>query len=211
MTRLASELPGLLGYLRHHLGISRRTFERWCARGDVPGAYRTRGGHWRVRKPSWATVKTWMMDQLRTKAQTRRDRVKRAIVSYPLPRATRESPPEQQLAARKLQLAAYEITEEDVRDLNLKERDPEKHHILWEKSPPPPIPPWAWKAATDPRHASAIAAFMMRLNGSKVTGATLARALGMSVATLYRRYGKEKISETCSADTELAPKHSVFF
>ena len=28
-----------------------RTIRRWCARGYIPGAYRTRGGHWRVRAP----------------------------------------------------------------------------------------------------------------------------------------------------------------
>src|SRR5712692_11624488 len=37
---------------RSIFGISVRTFERWCAVGDVPGAYRTKGGHWRVRRPS---------------------------------------------------------------------------------------------------------------------------------------------------------------
>jgi len=211
MARLPSELPELRGYLRHHFGISRRTFERWCARGDVPGAYRTRGGHWRVRKPSWATVKTWIMDLWRSKAQTRRDRVKRAILNYPLPPGPREPPPERQLAARKLWLAGYGISEEDIRDLNLKERDPEKHHILWEKSPTPSVPRRFWEAVNDPQGAPAIAAFMMRLTGSKVTRATLARSLGVSAATLYRRYGKEKISEICSADTELTPKHSVFF
>ena len=26
-----------------------RTIRRWCARGYIPGAYRTKGGHWRVR------------------------------------------------------------------------------------------------------------------------------------------------------------------
>ena len=31
-----------------YLGKSRRTLQRWCARGIFPGAYRTPGGHWRI-------------------------------------------------------------------------------------------------------------------------------------------------------------------
>jgi len=32
------------------LGKSERTVRRWCDRGLVPGAYRTKGGHWRIPK-----------------------------------------------------------------------------------------------------------------------------------------------------------------
>jgi ABC-type phosphate/phosphonate transport system substrate-binding protein len=95
-----------------------------------------------------------------------------------------------------LTLAVHEIADEDVRDLNLEERAPEKYRLLW-KSPPPPILPWAWEAVNDPQRAPAIAATMMRLNGSKVTTKTLARALGVSVATLYRRYGQREICRVC--------------
>jgi hypothetical protein len=37
--------------LATEMGVTRRTVARWCAAGKVPGAYRTRGGHWRLRKP----------------------------------------------------------------------------------------------------------------------------------------------------------------
>src|SRR6476659_525336 len=30
-------------------GKDLRTIRRWCARGYIPGAYRTKGGHWRIR------------------------------------------------------------------------------------------------------------------------------------------------------------------
>jgi len=206
MARLPSKLLTLPVYLRQRFGISRRTFERWCVHRDVPGAYRTRGGHWRVRKLAWATVKRlWLHSH---KPRTRRERVLRAICDYPsffsLP------DPKAQLAARKLMLACYEITDDDIRDPNLQERDPEKYQVLWEISPPPSIPRWVWEAVNDSKRAPAIAASMMRLNGSKVTRATLARELRVSMATLYRRYGKEKIGKICSADTEIELKHSAF-
>jgi hypothetical protein len=191
MARLPSELPA---YLRQCFGISRRTFERWCAQGDVPGAYRTKGGHWRVRKVAWATVRSWQMDGWRRGWRTRRDRVKRAIADYPCPDGVPKQPA---VAALKLELAARGITEEDFWDLNLKERDPEKYHFLWE-IPATPVPRRLLDAINDPGRAPAIAAFMMRLNGRKVARATLARSLRVSVATFYRKYGKEEIGKLCA-------------
>ncbi len=34
------------------MGVSLRTVRRWCERGELPGAYATKGGHWRIRRPS---------------------------------------------------------------------------------------------------------------------------------------------------------------
>jgi hypothetical protein len=47
-TRKMSDFPLLLA---SEIGVTRRTVTRWCAAGKVPGAYRTKGGHWRLRKP----------------------------------------------------------------------------------------------------------------------------------------------------------------
>src|SRR6266545_8100691 len=79
-----SRLPRTLtAYLRKRFGISRRTFERWCARGDVPGAYRTRGGHWRVRRPTKAFVASLPWRRLRDGyIKTRREKVRDAIISF---------------------------------------------------------------------------------------------------------------------------------
>jgi hypothetical protein len=96
----------------------------------------------------------------------------------------------------KFTLAADGITEEDIYDPNLDERDPEKYHILWEKSPPT-LHPLALEAANDPLFALMFAAYKMRLNDRKVTAMALARALSVSVATLYRRYGKGEIHSLC--------------
>jgi hypothetical protein len=45
------KMSDLLGFLASEMSVSRRTVQRWCAARKVPGAYRTRGGHWRVRRP----------------------------------------------------------------------------------------------------------------------------------------------------------------
>lgn len=43
-----SDFPLLLA---NELKVTGRTVTRWCEIGKIPGAYRTRGGHWRLRKP----------------------------------------------------------------------------------------------------------------------------------------------------------------
>jgi hypothetical protein len=192
MSRLRGNLPA---YLQRRFGICRRTFERWCAQGDVPGAYRTRGGHWRVRKPAKAMVKSFF---LRSRTTTRRDKVGSAIVDYPfVPPALDFDLLARHSAAVKLMLASYGISEEDIWDPDLEKRDPEKSYILWQKSPPT-VPPAFLEAVNDRQCAPAIAAVMMRLNGRKVTASSLARALGVSWATLYRRYGKREIRRVCA-------------
>jgi excisionase family DNA binding protein len=37
--------------LAKEMGVTPRTVRRWCNQGKIPGAYRTKGGHWRLRKP----------------------------------------------------------------------------------------------------------------------------------------------------------------
>jgi hypothetical protein len=43
-----SDFPMLLA---SEMGVSRRTVTRWCEDRKVPGAFRTKGGHWRLREP----------------------------------------------------------------------------------------------------------------------------------------------------------------
>ena len=188
MSRLRGSLPA---YLQQRFGICRRTFERWCAQGDVPGAYRTRGGHWRVRKPTWSVTKKVLRSR-RTK--NRRDQVRRAIVDYPFPPIPWS--PLDTVLASKFWLAANGISEEDFWDDDLQQRDPEKYHFLWEK-PIGPYPWWFFEAINDPWYAPAIASVMLRVNGRIVTSSALARALRISVDTLYRKYGKREIRRVC--------------
>jgi len=55
-----SDFPLLLA---SEMGVSRRTVQRWCEAGKVPGAYRTKGGHWRLRKPRIKRNGKWNYDE----------------------------------------------------------------------------------------------------------------------------------------------------
>ena len=192
MSRLPESLPT---YLQRCFGICRRTFERWCARGDVPGAYRTQGGHWRVRRPGKTMINSYL---LRPRRKTRRDLVAHAIIDYPFgPSDPRDFDRlVHRVAAVKLTLSAHGISEEDIHDRNLKERDAKKYYLLWEELPST-LHPDIVTAINDPQRAPAVAATLMRVNGRKVTEATLARELGMSVDTLHRRYDKRELRRVC--------------
>jgi hypothetical protein len=59
-----SSLSKLLPYVRFYLidGLEvfskdQRTIRRWCEKGLVPGAYRTKGGHWRIRAKKYYLIK----------------------------------------------------------------------------------------------------------------------------------------------------------
>jgi hypothetical protein len=201
MSRLPESLPA---YLQKHFGICRRTFERWCARGDVPGAYRTRGGHWRVRKHTNAMFESMMHH--RTK--TRRDEVRNAIVFCPrypskILREVLDGTLQPRIAEAKFTLAAHGITEADIRDKKLKERDPEKYNFLWKTSPPIRHPRAHEAVKERPLHTAAY--LLRRYNGMKITREAVARDLGVSVNTLYRRYGQRAVRVACEEPVSLPP------
>lgn len=205
MSRLPESLPA---YLQKHFGICRRTFGRWCARGDVPGAYRTRGGHWRVRKDTKAMLRKSVMC-LHNK--TRRDEVLDAIILYPLHlsknlrrffESLKSQPNWARIAEGKITLAAHGITDADFWDHKLSERDPEKSNFLWNTSPPVRHPR-AHEALK--RNPLQTVAYLLRHNGRKVTTVALARDLGVSVSTLYRRYGQLAVRVACEEPVSLPP------
>jgi hypothetical protein len=199
-----TRLPGSLSaYLQKNFGISRSTFQRWCARGDVPGAYRTKGGHWRVRKPTPAMLARAMTHR----PKNLREIVREAIITYPHFFLAKSAPDEWQGRTNelKLSLAAYGITLADIGDAKFKERDPEKWGRLWDTS----LPFWL------PRSREAIkerplqtAAYLLRhFHESKLTRAetraAVARALGVSISTLYRRYGQLAVRMACEEPVNL--------
>lgn len=42
-------------YITNKFGVKKRTLQRWMKAGVVPGVYRTKGGHYRIRKPKGMT------------------------------------------------------------------------------------------------------------------------------------------------------------
>jgi len=157
MSRLPRISPRALPtFLQHQFRICRRTFERWCAQGDVPGAYRTRGGHWRVRIPSKKLQHDAILREVwaRPRIKTRRYQVRLAIAQWlyppraPMPKPPNKHPTQEDFVATRLLWATHGITEDDFNDADLQKRDPEKHRVLfeWSLSLEPPTYPRAYLA-----------------------------------------------------------------
>ncbi len=150
-----------------------------------------------MRKPTWSVQKKALFSR---HAKRRRDQVLDAIVGYPCYSSVDEiymseekwNSIQRDIAASKFTLATHGITEEDIRDKNLDERDPGKSRFLW--TAPARRHPRALEAMKNPL---AFAAAMMRVNGRKVTKTALARELNVSERTLYRRYGRQEIKRVC--------------
>jgi hypothetical protein len=159
----------LTARLRKRFGISRRTFERWCARGDVPGAYRTRGGHWRIRKPTKEFVASFPWRRLRNGyTETRREKVLDAIISFY---------PEYRVKIKKFEKTIFEaqcVAADTYVRLGITDAD---FYVARLK-----------KAALEKKELLSVANWL-RHNGKKVTPRTLARFMDISVSTLYRKYG----------------------
>jgi excisionase family DNA binding protein len=74
-----SDLPA---FLAEQMGVSRRTVQRWFDAGKIQGAYRTRGGHWRVRR-SRGSKKLWKLRETLTELERRKfDRINELVVGY---------------------------------------------------------------------------------------------------------------------------------
>lgn len=222
MRRKSSRLPSFIHFLANHTGVSVRTIERWCADGKVPGAYRTRGGHWRLRKPRG---KYWI-----------KDRIAEAVAIYTLPPARPLPPPTEherlewrfsdlqrrfatqceKLAtspefnnALEFSMTAVGISDDDWRDIShpdpverrrrimaLKDREPEKWAFIFER-PFFQVHPLAQKAIREKTGMLLVKAEKLRLNQRPVTPSSLAHELKISVATLYRRYSRAAVKRAC--------------
>ena len=170
MSRLPSKLAKALG-------ISVRTLERWCANGLVPGAYRTRGGHWRIRKPSKQVAITHNWNNTPDYFNTRKARITHQVLLHFFPP---RCPPEikrqiaayandpvfldwmmngqrYENAAMEVALAAHGISDADLNDPDLARRDPDKYHLLY-KVPASEFLRGYWHAADNPRTPLMVAA-----------------------------------------------------
>ena len=80
---------------------------------------------------------------------------------------------------------------------SLKERDPEKYKYLYRTPILKMIHTHAYEATAALNGMLMTKAAKLRLNMRDVTPANLARELEISVATLYRRYGRILVRQAC--------------
>ena len=270
-----SDFPLLLA---KEMGVSRRTVQRRCEAGNVPGAYRTKGGHWRLRKPT--RIKRWcrydgkivdfvmrytangdyrrpIPDAVLAKqiietaarclagpaplrvAEAGRTKERLKWAEMVLDREAADGMEE--LTASKdfneavdFSFVAKGICDDDkfppgLKDIatqersrairqhfkDLEERDPDKFRsLIGERDPktgnirPTPILDMihsrAYEAVKERHGMLIVAAEKLRLNMRQVTPKLLAYELGISVATLYRRYGKEHVKRAREGRSDYA-------
>jgi hypothetical protein len=204
-------MSDLLRLVASEMHVSRRTVQRWCASGRVRGAYRTKGGHWRVRKPRGKIDPDSKIEQL--------------IMRYFIPAARPSSPltirgalerlrwiVEWQISdamealvksesfndALEFSIVAKQCSCDDIRNpMRLKNRDPEKFRYLIGDPRGDMICPnsffdmvllGTYKVMKHRNAKLATKAYKLALNGRAITSAALARELNVSMAELYRRY-----------------------
>jgi len=163
-----------LQWLAQLLGKDARTVRRYCELGLVPGAWRTTGGHWRVRRGT-KTVK----------------QVRRAIEAF----------------ARRSKTAWERKAEKGRRRT---ERTAKAVHVAYtfartaglytdkEFARNAAIPEKAKKAGSEPLQRRTLlftAAQVLRQTDSRIPAGKLASLLGVSRATLFRRYSAKEIKE----------------
>jgi hypothetical protein len=210
------EMSDFPAFLALKMRVSRRTGRRWFEAGKVPGAYKTKGGHWRVRKPRRSQVHPddnithWVM--LYTLPPLERWGWRLAMLERRLAKVMDDAAPKLE-DALECSMTAHGISEDDMRELRSLEgklecRDPDKYRYLVGtrdcasgkvKRPPilEMIIPEALRSMTDPRRILRVKACKLMVNMRDVTPGALANELKISVATLYRRYGRDEIREVC--------------
>jgi hypothetical protein len=246
--------------LTKSVGVSRRTFQRWCADGKVPGAYRTEGGHWRFDGDPDIARRQKKSDIAEVLGVSYRTLQRLEIVPCDLVTVRRQLPTGDfitvegekweavEVAQRCYDATEFAVTAQGISDddlhspmVELEQRDPEK--AQWLKRPlMGKFPPDAFEGdkhvtedddallvlkprklkpnalpeparlqtrdfdaveLADPTgHVNGLLiskAYRLRLNSRDVTPKSLARELGISVATLYRRYGRDAVKKACDA------------
>jgi hypothetical protein len=162
--------------IAHELGLSLRSVQRRCERGEIPGAYRAKKrGHWKVDLNRWHEIRRIWTDPAFLRAATKgRD-------------------------AFYFTLTAKGISNDDLNDLDsLKERDRESYDYICHEQFR--VHPKAYDALERQSERSKHSVGMLimkgerlRLNGQESTTENLARELGVSVPTLHRWYLPQEI------------------
>ena len=184
MPKLAA-LP--MSGIAQQLGVPLRTMRRRCEVGEVPGAYQTRGGHWRIRE---AVATKFMCAELN----------RRVDVNEWLRKHNEECAP------IVFTLFMADISRDDYRASIerpdwLKKHHPRKWDLLCNTSRDfqEKIHPRATEAVKLPTTGLFMIAELLRRNGvcEVVTSRLLARAMRMSRAKLYRKFRAENVRTAC--------------
>jgi hypothetical protein len=252
-----SDFPLLLA---SEMGVTRRTVTRWCEAGKVPGAYRTKGGHWRLRKSRrLATCRRRYDDKiiefvvryssvpgspvsagqarLLNKIMLWLDQNKLLAITASILGQLVRRPEENALPSidwdfadeieklidskdfnneLEFSLVAGGISEDDKFPMgceripsqkrvslirqhfrDLKDRDLKKYDLLTQRDFAKVMHPLAYKAIATHDRILKIKAAKLKLNMRDVTPQNLARELKISLATLYRQYGREAVRRAC--------------
>jgi hypothetical protein len=205
-----SRLSSVVTAIANEEGVSVRTVQRWFEAGKFKGVYRTTGGHWRFRKPRRRQRQQWKKNgeacwikdgrPLRFSSRDRWEQWKKILAADVLRRLmvlVRQHDKAYHDKALKLAWLYAGITKHDLRAVldpdpltrtrnraAFKRRDYRKWQLLCQR-----------KYLSQPNLK--LQACFLRAKGLEVTRPALASALGISISTLYRRFGRENVQKAC--------------
>jgi excisionase family DNA binding protein len=171
------------------LGKSERTVRRWCDRGLIPGAYRTKGGHWRIPKEAirrydeiaksaesfsrTAWEKRWASGYGRTESERR--------IGWPL--------------SLRVSAALKDLTYADIATLGPED---DRFREFFTEPGEPYISKGEEMVAELGREnihfLIHVATRELLAKGRAVTASNLAKELGISRSHLYRRFSKKQLA-----------------
>jgi len=214
-----SRLPGVVTAIAKDKGVSVRTVQRWFKAGKFKGVYRPTGGHWRLRKPRRRQIQQWKKNgeacwikdgrRLRVSSRDQYEQWKKIVVADVLRRLmvlVQEHDKAYHDKALKLAWLLAGITKDDLsavfnpdpltRRRNraaLKKRDYRKWQLLCQRK------------YVHPNLNLQLKRYFLRVTGREVTRRVLASALGISMSTFYRRFGRENVQKACRGESDLVP------
>jgi hypothetical protein len=171
-----------------HTGKSKRTIERRLAAGKIRGAYRTKGGHWRLCN----TRQPWLRF-----LEKNSDLIKQ-LGDFPQHGHARLH----KVMQASMALRGISQADCDERYESLRKRKPEIAELLWNRPLREFIHPRAIEVLNHPEGLLMIHAERLLADQVEITPQTLAASLGIVVSTLYDRYGQKAIKKACRLEKE---------
>ena len=198
------------------MGVSLRTVRRWCERGRLPGVYRTKGGHWRIRRPAKARVARLSHRM----AKAVRSVFPSGAILPPFLKARileglRDGTFEAQEAAFQLSLAAlcarFKVSINDLCLESLHLVAPELAGIFRTVPVREFVSAKALNAAQEKPDTTRLITTAQKLanDGGRVSAAALAREMKMPRATFYRHFTGAQIAAARAMGFERADEWSI--